>query len=120
MHVIPKAFTGFTDHPGTFGVNMYATFDFTNNLNNCGQTFFKDFDVWARSGGFAKAHVETVPVQVTDGKLKITFTPNVENPQICAIEIVPGAGAGGGAAAAAETGVTGTWQATFDTQTFAT
>ncbi len=74
---------------------------------------FKDFDVWAKAGGFARAYVETVPVQITDGKLKITFTPNVENPQICAIEIVPGAGGGASPAVA---GITGTWQATFDTQ----
>jgi len=52
---------------------------------------FKDFDVWARSGGFAKAYVETVEVEVTDERLDITFTPIVENPQINAIEIVPGA-----------------------------
>lgn len=50
---------------------------------------FKDFDVWVKAGGFAKAYVETVPVEVTDGKLKITFTPRIENPQICAIEILP-------------------------------
>ena len=50
---------------------------------------FKDFDPWVKSGGFCKAYIETVPVEVTDGKIKITFTPKVENPQICAIEIVP-------------------------------
>jgi alpha-N-arabinofuranosidase len=54
---------------------------------------FKDFDVWVKAGGFLKAYVETVPVEVTDGKIKITFTPKVENPQICAIEITPQAGA---------------------------
>jgi hypothetical protein len=53
---------------------------------------FKDFDVWVKAGGFLKAYVETVPVEVTDGKIKITFTPKVENPQICAIEIIPQAG----------------------------
>ena len=36
-----------------------------------------------------RAYVETVPVEVTDGKFKITFTSNVENPQINAIEIIP-------------------------------
>jgi enterochelin esterase-like enzyme len=72
---------------------------------------FKDFDVWVKAGGFAKAYVETVPVEITDGNLKITFTPNVENPQICAIEILPRTAAEGGAA-----GVTGTWKADFDTQ----
>ena len=50
---------------------------------------FKDFDVWVKAGGALKAYVEDVPVEVTDGKIKITFTPKVENPQICAIEIIP-------------------------------
>ncbi len=50
---------------------------------------FKDFDVWVKAGGPLKAYVETVPVDVTDGKIKVTFTPMIENPQICAIEIVP-------------------------------
>jgi len=50
---------------------------------------FKDFDVWVKAGGPLKAYVETVPVEVTDGKIKITFTPKVENPQVCAIEIAP-------------------------------
>jgi len=49
---------------------------------------FKDFDVWAKAGGFQKAYIETVPVDVTNGKLTITFTPNVENPQINGIEIL--------------------------------
>jgi hypothetical protein len=50
---------------------------------------FEDFDVWAKSGGFLKAYVETVPVEVTDGEITVTFTPNIENPQINAIEIIP-------------------------------
>jgi hypothetical protein len=50
---------------------------------------FKDFDVWAKAGGPLKAYVETVPVEVTNGVVKITFTPKVENPQINAIEIGP-------------------------------
>ncbi|HEX7654694.1 MAG TPA: malectin [Verrucomicrobiae bacterium] len=50
---------------------------------------FKDFDVWAKAGGPLKAYVETVPVTITGGKLEITFTPNVENPQINALEILP-------------------------------
>jgi alpha-L-arabinofuranosidase len=61
---------------------------------------YKDFDVWAKAGGPLKAYVETVPVEVTDGKLKITFTPKVENPQICALEIIPDSEAGTGAPAA--------------------
>jgi len=50
---------------------------------------FKDFDVWVKAGGPFKAYVETVPVEITDGKLLISFTSNVENPQINGIEIIP-------------------------------
>jgi hypothetical protein len=49
---------------------------------------FKNFDVWVKAGGFARPYVETVPVEITDGQLNIKFTPQVENPQINAIEIV--------------------------------
>jgi hypothetical protein len=49
---------------------------------------FKNFDIWVKAGGIQRAYVETVPVEVTDGQLVITFTPNVENPQINAIEIL--------------------------------
>jgi alpha-N-arabinofuranosidase len=62
---------------------------------------FKDFDVWVKAGGALKAYVETVPVEVTDGKIKVTFTPKVENPQVCALEIIPQTGAETGAAAPA-------------------
>ena len=48
--------------------------------------------MWVKAGGPLKAYVETVPVEVTDGKIKVTFTPKVENPQICAIEIIPQSG----------------------------
>jgi malectin (di-glucose binding ER protein) len=50
---------------------------------------FKDFDVFVKAGGAARAYIETVPVEVTNGTFKIVFTPNMENPQINAIEIVP-------------------------------
>jgi len=50
---------------------------------------FKDFDVWAKAGGPSKAYIETVPVEVTNGEFKIVFTPNIENPEINAIEIIP-------------------------------
>jgi hypothetical protein len=50
---------------------------------------FKDFDVFVKAGGALRAYVETVNVEITDGKLDITFTPNVENPQINGIEILP-------------------------------
>ena len=83
---------------------------------------FKDFDVWVKAGGPLKAYVETVPVEVTDGKIKVTFTPKVENPQICAIEIIPqgggeaGTGTSAPAAKALATDLAGTWKAEFDTQ----
>ncbi|MGC3959970.1 MAG: alpha-L-arabinofuranosidase C-terminal domain-containing protein [Verrucomicrobiota bacterium] len=50
---------------------------------------FKNFDVWAKAGGLHRAYIESVPVEVTNGLFRITFTPQVENPQINAIEIVP-------------------------------
>ena len=50
---------------------------------------FKNFDVWALAGGFARAYVETVPVEITNGQLEIKFTPQTENPQINGIEIIP-------------------------------
>lgn len=50
---------------------------------------FKDFDVFKKAGGALRAYVETVAVEVTDGSLDITFTSQVENPEINAIEIIP-------------------------------
>ena len=50
---------------------------------------FKDFDVSLKAGGPRRAYVEVVPVEVMDGKFRIVFTSNVQNPEINAIEIVP-------------------------------
>jgi len=50
---------------------------------------FKDFDIWVKAGGFLRALILPVNVEITDGKLDITFTPNVEYPQINGIEILP-------------------------------
>ena len=50
---------------------------------------FKDFDPTAKAGGVLKAYVESVEVEVKDGKLDIKFTSQVENPEINAIEIIP-------------------------------
>jgi hypothetical protein len=50
---------------------------------------FKDFDVWVKAGGPRRACIETVSVEVTDGKLDISFTSKMENPQINGIEIIP-------------------------------
>ncbi len=49
----------------------------------------KDFDVWKKAGGSHRAHVETVPVTIRDGKLDITFTPEGQSMTISAIEIIP-------------------------------
>ena len=49
----------------------------------------KDLDVYAKAGGALRAHVETVNVDVADGKLDITFSSKIENPEINAIEIIP-------------------------------
>jgi outer membrane protein assembly factor BamB len=59
---------------------------------------FKDFDVWVKAGGFRRAYIESVPVEVTNGEFRIVFTPKVENPAIKAIEILPQAGAASSAA----------------------
>jgi endoglucanase len=50
---------------------------------------FKDFDVFTKAGGANRAYVETVEVEITDGQLDLTFTPNIENPEINALEILP-------------------------------
>lgn len=50
---------------------------------------FKDFDVYKVAGGPQTAYIVTVPIEVTNGMVNITFTPNQENPQINAIEIIP-------------------------------
>jgi hypothetical protein len=50
---------------------------------------FANFDPFVKAGGFAKAYVETVPVEIADGVLNIKFTPQMENPQVCGIEVTP-------------------------------
>jgi hypothetical protein len=48
----------------------------------------KDLDIFAEVG-FGKALVKTFDVSVSNGKLIIIFTPNIENPEINGIEILP-------------------------------
>lgn len=50
---------------------------------------FKDFDIWVKAGGPDKAYIQSVDVDVTNGVLSITFTPDVENPKVNGIEILP-------------------------------
>lgn len=50
---------------------------------------FKNFDIWVKAGGPDKAYIQSVDVDVTNGVLNITFTPDVENPKVNGIEILP-------------------------------
>jgi len=61
---------------------------FSVNVQN-GQKMIKDLDVFAVAGGANKPHIETVPVEVTNGTFKVDFISNVENPEINAIELTP-------------------------------
>ena len=45
--------------------------------------------MFVKAGGSNKAYIETVPVEVNNGKFTTTFTTNVENPEINAIELDP-------------------------------
>jgi hypothetical protein len=81
---------------GKYKVKLYFA-DTYEGITGAGQRVFtfnvqghevKNFDIFAKVGG-NKADVETFDTEVTDGKLSITFTPIVENPEINAIEIIP-------------------------------
>jgi endoglucanase len=50
----------------------------------------KNFDVFATAGGALKPVVKTVPIMVTNKTIEVEFTPQEENPQINAIEILSG------------------------------
>ncbi|MCX7723315.1 MAG: malectin domain-containing carbohydrate-binding protein [Verrucomicrobiae bacterium] len=114
-HDPPVQITG-TDEPGLFQSERYSMESFTWKLPNgkyvaklyfC-ETYdgitgpgervfsfnvqgheFRDFDVWVKAGGPYRPYILTVPVEVTKGEFRITFTPKIENPQINAIEIIP-------------------------------
>jgi enterochelin esterase-like enzyme/alpha-L-arabinofuranosidase len=60
---------------------------------------FKDFDIWAKTGGPNRAYIETVPVEVTNGQFRIIFKSQIQNPEINAIEIIPQTTTGTSAAA---------------------
>lgn len=60
------------------------------SFNVGGSHEFKDFDIWVKAGGAQRACEVTVDdVDVTDGKLVITFTANVQSPAINGVEIIP-------------------------------
>lgn len=93
------AMDGFTQKlpNGRYQVNLHfcETFEGINGPGERVFSFdvegkaFKDFDVWAKAGGGARAYVETVPVDLADGELTIKFMTQIENPQINAVEIIP-------------------------------
>jgi len=56
---------------------------------NVGGKQIDDFDTFAKAGGGKTAYIESVNVDVTDGKLVITFTAKTQNPEINGIEILP-------------------------------
>ena len=58
------------------------------SFNVAGQEF-KDFDVFVKAGGGQKAYVVTVDDEVTNGQVNVTFTANVQSPEINGIEIIP-------------------------------
>jgi outer membrane protein assembly factor BamB len=64
---------------------------------------FKGFDIWVKAGGFRRAYIETVPVEVTNGEFRIVFTAQTENPAINAIAIAPQAKDAKGEASSATT-----------------
>ena len=70
-------------------VNITGSGQRVFSFNVAGQEF-KDFDVWAKAGGARRAYIETVNVDITDGKLDISFTSNADSPEINGIEIIPG------------------------------
>ncbi|MCO6436874.1 MAG: PQQ-binding-like beta-propeller repeat protein [Phycisphaerae bacterium] len=82
---------------GKYLAKLYFAETFSGVTGRGGRVFtfnvegkeFKDFDIWEQAGGPNKAYIESVPVEVTDGQLDITFRRQVENPAIKAIEIIP-------------------------------
>jgi hypothetical protein len=84
---------------GKYKANLYfaETFEgisgpgqrvFSYNVQN-GQHEVKDIDLFVKAGGANRAYIDSVPVEVKDGKFTITFTANIENPEINAIELIP-------------------------------
>jgi len=62
---------------------------FNVNVEN-GQGVLNNFDVYATAGGGNIALIQTFNnINVTDGQLNIVFTPNVDQPEINGIEILP-------------------------------
>lgn len=58
-------------------------------FQRCLSRIFKDLDLFAKAGGIGPAYVATVPLELTNAKLDVTFNANIENPEINPIEIIP-------------------------------
>ena len=58
------------------------------SFNAAGQEF-KDFDVFVKAGGAQRAFVVNLDDVVTNGQVDITFTANIQSPEINGIEIIP-------------------------------
>jgi hypothetical protein len=58
------------------------------NVSMENQLRLVNFDVVQESGGVASALIKNLPVTVTDGKLDINFTANVNRPMVVAVEVV--------------------------------
>ena len=82
---------------GTYTVNLHfaVTYEGISEAGQCVMTInvegtvLKDFDVWNKAGGARKAHVESIPVTIADGKLDIAFAQEGTSSTLSAIEIVP-------------------------------
>ena len=82
---------------GKYKVKLLFAEVYSGITNSGGRVFsfnvqgheFDNFDIWVKAGGPNKAYVESVDVEITNRKLDITFTPQVEKPKINAIEILP-------------------------------
>jgi len=60
---------------------------FSVNIN--GKTAIEDFDPYKEAGGYQKPVVKTIEdVTITDGRLDIGFTMNIQNPELNGIEIL--------------------------------
>jgi len=82
---------------GKYTVNLHfaVTYEGISEAGQCVMTInvegtvLKDFDVWKMAGGARRAHVESVPVTIADGKLDITFAQEGTSSTLSAIEIIP-------------------------------
>jgi len=82
---------------GKYLVNLYFAETF-QRISGPGQRVFSfdvngvehpDLDIWLKAVGANRVYVESVPVNITSGRLQVTFVAQVENPAVKAVEIIP-------------------------------